>query len=183
MLKHIRDWLITILEAAALTIFLLVFVAQSFLVEGYSMEPTLENGEKVMVEKVSYRFRDPKRGEIIIIKNPLKRRDIYIKRVVGLPGDTIEVKNGQIFINGILLEEDYVLEPFNSWYSGTFFVPEGHVFVLGDNRNHSDDSRRIGPIPYGDVIGRVMFVYWPFDKFEFLEPPKALANLDQSFDN
>jgi len=145
------------------------------------MEPTLQNGERVMVEKISYRFRAPKRGEIVIIKNPLKRRDIYIKRVVGLPGDSIEVKNGCIFINGVLLDEDYIAEPLNSWYSGNFFVPEGHVFVLGDNRNHSDDSRRIGPIPYNDVVGRVVLVYWPFEKIEILEQPKALANFETDY--
>lgn len=179
MLIQIRDWLITIAEAVLLTLFLLIFVAQSFLVEGYSMEPTLHNGERVMVEKISYRFRDPKRGEIVIIKNPLKPKDIYIKRVVGLPGDDIQVENGSIYINGIVLEEDYIAERVNSWYSGEFHVPEGHVFVLGDNRNHSDDSRRIGPIPFNDVLGRVMFIYWPFEQFEVLEQPTALANFEE----
>lgn len=175
---HIRDWLITLLEATLLTIFLLFFVAQSYLVEGYSMEPTLSNGERVMIEKISYRFRAPKRGEIVIIKNPLAKKDIYIKRVVGVPGDFIEIKQGSVYLNGSLLEEDYIKEPVAFWYSNEFLVPKDHVFVLGDNRNHSDDSRRIGPIPYKNVLGKVLFIYWPLKNFEVIKQPALLANFE-----
>ncbi len=183
MLIQIRDWFITIFEAILLTIFLIVFVAQSFLVEGYSMEPTLHNGERVMVEKITYHLRKPKRGEIVIVKNPLDKRDKYIKRVVGLPGDLIEINKGSVYINGILLEEDYIAEPVAFWYSHEYLVPEGHVFVLGDNRNHSDDSRRIGPIPYKNVLGRVVAVYWPLKNFEVLKQPTVMANFEAKLIN
>lgn len=183
MLIHLRDWLITLLEAFLLTILLIAFVAQSFLVEGYSMEPTLHNGERVMVEKITYRLRSPKRGEIVIIKNPLLKREKYIKRIVGLPGDIIEINKGSIYINGVLLEEDYIAEPVAFWYSNEYLVPKGHVFVLGDNRNHSDDSRRIGPIPLENVLGRVVAVYWPLRNFEVIKQPTVMANFEAELNN
>lgn len=178
MFTEIRDWLITIGEAVLLTTFLILFVAQSFLVKGYSMEPTLHNGERVMVEKVSYRFRKPKRGEIVIVKNPLQKEEKYIKRIIGLPGDQIDIREGSLYINGVLLEEDYIAEPIAFWYQKSCEVPPGHVYVLGDNRNHSDDSRRIGPIPLDHVLGRVAFVYWPFKDFELVKQPEVLSGLE-----
>ncbi len=183
MLKTIRDWLITIFEAILLTILLILFVAQSFLVEGYSMEPTLHNGERVLVEKLSYRLRKPKRGEIVIIQNPLQKKEKYIKRIIGVPGDFIEIKEGSVYLNGIILQEEYIAEPVAFWYNKYFLVPEGHVFVLGDNRNHSDDSRRIGPIPYDNILGRVLFVYWPFENFEVIKLPTAIHLYEEELAN
>jgi signal peptidase I len=123
------------------------------------MNPTLISGEYVIVNRVSYRLGSPQRGDIIVFHFPRDPREEYIKRVIGLPGDQVEINQGQVYVNGQPLEESYLKVKTN--YSGTWQVPEGQLFVLGDNRNNSSDSHDWGTVPMDYVVGKAILVYWP----------------------
>ena len=139
------------------------FIIEPFRVDGISMFPTLIHNERMAVEKLSYTFREPKQGEIIVCYYP-GYKESCVKRVIALPGDTIAVMDGAIYVNGILLDESAYWD--DTIYGGIppHIVPEDHVFVVGDNRNNSSDSRNpdIGDIPFYKIEGRVVFVVWPF---------------------
>jgi signal peptidase I len=129
-------------------------------VDGFSMNPTLQDGEYVLVSKVSYKLGQPQRGDIIVFEFPggQPAQDL-IKRVVGLPGDIIEIRDRTVYINGQQINEPYIAaEPL---YSGIWEVPDGFLFVLGDNRNDSSDSHAWGMLPVGNVIGKSLLIYWP----------------------
>ncbi len=150
-----------IVETALLTaiIFLIVNTATGrFRIEGQSMEPNLHDGEYVLIDKVSYMLRTPERGDVVVFVRPGERD--YIKRVIGLPGDTVEVRSGQVIVNGVTLDEPYLQQPTNSNYPARMVEP-GHYFVMGDNRNNSSDSRSFGPIASNSIVGRAWLVYWP----------------------
>lgn len=136
-------------------------------VDGFSMNPTLQDGEYVLVSKVSYKLGDPQRGDIIVFEFPgsLPTQDL-IKRIIGLPGDVIEVRQKTVYINGQVLSEPYIAAAPN--YSGTWQVPEGFLFVLGDNRNDSSDSHSWGMLPIGNVIGKAILIYWPPTDWNFI---------------
>jgi signal peptidase I len=153
----------TFLPAIAIVLTINLFLAQPRTVHGDSMEPNLHEKQRVIVDLVSYRFRDPQRGEIIVLKLPNSHSDPLIKRVVGLPGDTIEITNGQVYINDELLTEPYVTQD-TPGYVQRQIVPEEHLFVLGDNRGASNDSRYFGMVAYEDVLGRAWVRYWPLDE-------------------
>ena len=157
---HHSNLLREIIETALLTaiIFLIVnLVIGRFRIEQVSMQPTLHEGEYVIVDKVSYLLHPPDRGDIIVFKHP---GEDLIKRVIGLPGDTIEIRGGRVYINGSVLNEPYIKEPILSTLSAQK-IEAGRYFVMGDNRNNSSDSRAFGPIPAGDIIGRAAIIYWP----------------------
>jgi signal peptidase I len=128
-------------------------------VDGFSMEPTLHNGEFVIVNKLAYQFGDPKHGDVIVFRYPRDPDQEYIKRVIGLPGDRVRIINGQVYVNDELIEEPYIAAPPR--YQSEWSVPKDALFVLGDNRNNSSDSHNWGPVPMEYVIGRALFVYWP----------------------
>ncbi|MFQ5616918.1 MAG: signal peptidase I, partial [Anaerolineales bacterium] len=128
-------------------------------VDGYSMEPTLHTGEFVIVSKVSYRLGEPTRGDIVVFHFPRNPDQEYIKRVIGLPGDEVSVRNGQVYVNGTLLDETYIKS--SPAYAGNWVVPDDSLFVLGDNRNNSSDSHNWGVVDLDLVIGKAVFVYWP----------------------
>ena len=130
-------------------------------VEGISMEPTLHEGQFVIVNRLAYRWQDPERGDIIVFHFPLDEGRRFIKRVIGLPGDTVAIEEGQIFVNGRRLSEPYITDAPR--YSGEWIVGEDELFVLGDNRNNSSDSQNWGTLPYAEVIGKAVVVYWPLD--------------------
>lgn len=158
---------ITILPALLVALFINVFVAEAALVEhGPSMEPNLYRGYRVMAEKVSYRFHPPCRGDVVIADRPGNEVSL-IKRVVALPGETVEVRNGHTFINGEQIEEPWVTNFGGPSYPPTV-VPPDHVFVLGDNRSNSRDSRAIGPVPVDTIKGHVWLVYWPLDQIKLV---------------
>ena len=157
---HHSNLLREIIETALLTaiIFLIVnLVIGRFRIEQVSMQPTLHEGEYVIVDKVSYLLHPPDRGDIIVFKHP---GEDLIKRVIGLPGDTIEIRGGRVYINGSVLNEPYIKEPILSTLSAQK-IEAGRYFEMGDNRNNSSDSRAFGPIPAGDIIGRAAIIYWP----------------------
>ncbi|MGQ9500954.1 MAG: signal peptidase I [Anaerolineae bacterium] len=153
----------TIAPAMIVALAINLFVAQATRVHGQSMEPTLHSDQRVVVEKLSYNnwlhLRSPQRGDVIVLRiNGMD--ELLIKRVIGLPGDRVEIRSGQVFINHQMLDEPYVVSPANGDY-GPIDVPPLHLFVLGDNRNFSNDSRTFGPIPMKNVVGRAWFSYWP----------------------
>lgn len=136
-------------------------------VDGTSMEPSLHNGEFVLVNKLAYRFGKPHLGDVIVFHYPRDPKQEYIKRVIGVPGDKIEIAGGQVYVNGFRLTEPYIAAPPN--YSGSWSVPEGSLFVLGDNRNNSSDSHSWGYVPYNYMIGKSVLVYWPPDQWSMIE--------------
>ena len=142
-------------------------VTARVLVEGYSMRPTLDDGEYILVNKMSFRSNLPDYGDVIVFHFPISPDQDFIKRVVALPGDVVDVHNGQVRVLYLLLEEPYIAA--DPHYVGTWQVPDGHVFVLGDNRNNSSDSHSWGPVPMENVIGKAIFVYWPPPAWKTLE--------------
>lgn len=158
----------TILPAVLIAMLINLFLAQATVVQGQSMEPTLHNNERVIVEKVTYRlFHGPRRGDVVIIK-VTDQTEPLVKRVVGLPGETVAVRGGQVFIDGVLLEEGWAIHQGGPDYPPTR-VPPLHVFVLGDNRGHSNDSRSFGPVPVDQIIGRAWIIYWPPQEVGFVQ--------------
>jgi signal peptidase I len=147
------------LVVAALLFFAVNLVTARIRVEGSSMEPTMQDGELVVVNRLAYRWQSPQRGDIIVFRFPLDPDRRFIKRVIGLPGDTIQAADGRLWVNGLPLEEPYIAAPPR--YSGEWQVPPDDLFVLGDNRNNSSDSQNWGPLPLYDVIGKAVLVYWP----------------------
>ncbi len=156
-----KEWILPFIQAAIMAGLIIIFVAQSFKVEGISMENTLFGGDRILVDKLTYRIREPRRGEIIVLKMPNTK---LIKRVIAVSGDLIEERQGVISINGVPQKESYVTNRTNmNW--GPFFVPKDHVWVMGDNRPRSDDSRgSVGFLPTTEIVGRALFRYWPLSR-------------------
>jgi len=167
MSRILRDILITLALAVAI-FFLLHLTLQSFVVVEHCMEPNLHEGERLLVNKVVYNFHDPERGDVIILDPPFETDEVYIKRIIGLPGDTVEVKDGAVYINGTKLDEPYIKEPPHYTY-GPEEIPEGEYFVLGDNRNNANDSHKWGTVPGENIIGKVWLVFWPFSEWGVVE--------------
>lgn len=156
------EWLQSIVTALLLAFLLRLFVFDVVLVEGSSMHPTLESGDRLIVLKLGYRFKHPEHGDIVVFKNPDDPHVNYIKRVIGVEGDTVEIKDGKVYVNGTALVEPYIAETTLGEYPRTV-VPEGTIFVMGDNRNFSRDSRNshVGFIPLENVIGKAKIRIWP----------------------
>ncbi len=169
------DWVIVIAVALLVAFVVRTFVLAHFVVEGESMYSTLETGDRVFVNKLSYRLHDPNRGDVVVLHQitGASERDL-IKRVIGLPGETVEVRNCTVLIDGRVLNEPYldpeVVTPTDCGgdYSLNGPVPENHVFVMGDNRGGSQDSRVIGPIDEDDLVGRAFVVFWPQSHWQWL---------------
>lgn len=156
-----------VVPALLITLVVNAFVAQAMVVDGPSMQPNLYYHQRVIVEKVTYRLeRGPQRGDVVTINLPGEKEDL-IKRVVALAGETVEVRGGQVWVNGQLLEEPWLTRPGGPDYGPTV-VPAQHVFVLGDNRGNSRDSRYFGPLPVKRIVARAVLVYWPLDKIKRL---------------
>lgn len=165
MRSFFREVLVTIILAGIIFLVLQVTV-QSSIVVGCSMKPTLEDGQRLLVSKVSYTFHEPERGDIIIFHPPGNRQADYIKRIIGLPGDTVEVKEGKVYINGVSLDEPYIKEPpvYSTQQSE---IEKNNYFVLGDNRNNSNDSHNNWTVPRQSIIGKTWLSIWPPDAWGF----------------
>lgn len=153
-----------LVETAFFTL-LIYFLVRYFLFENYrvvgkSMLPTLENDQYLAVDKLSYRLREPQRGDIVVFRDPRSADRKLIKRLIGMPGESVEIKNGQVYINGQLLRELYTAGP-SQYSSPATAVPEGQYYVLGDNRNNSSDSHTWGTVSGSLIVGRAWLSYWP----------------------
>ncbi len=180
VMKEMISTLLYLLGVLCLTWLVITFVGQRTEVDGESMEPTLSNGDNLIVDKLSYRFRDPERFDIIVFPyKPAERvgqKVYYIKRIIGLPGETVQIdEQGNIYINGEVLSESYgreIIRPENVRLAAEPIVlGEDEYFVMGDNRNNSTDSRfeQVGNIKREDIIGRAWVRIWPFSRFGVLK--------------
>lgn len=154
----LRDVVGTIVLAVAI-FFVLQFTIQSFIVYGQSMENSFHDGQRVLVSKVAYTFGSPQRGDIVIFRPPTDHQD-YIKRIIGLPGDTVEIKQGAVYVNNVKLSEPYIKDSPNYTYKA-IVVPIDNYFVLGDNRRNSNDSHSGWTVPRQNMVGRVWLSIWP----------------------
>ena len=136
-------------------------------VDGNSMEPTLQSGELLIVNKLAYKLGKPEVGDVIVFQYPRNPEEEYIKRVIGLPGDTVSVSRGEVYVNGERLDEPYIAAAAH--YESTWEVPENSLFVLGDNRNNSSDSHDWGSVGMDYVIGKAILIYWPPEQWGFIE--------------
>ena len=159
MKRLLLDIGITILIALAVFCLLRVCL-QGYMVRGSCMLPGIENQDWVMVSKAAYFFSGPHHGDVVIVQPPFQTEHPFIKRVIALSGDTIEVKEGKVYLNGTPLTEPYIAEP-PRYTLPAQVIPEGEYFVLGDNRNNADDSHMWGTVPGENIIGKVWFIYWP----------------------
>lgn len=174
ILKEIIDTSIYLLVVLCLTYLVITYVGQRTEVNGSSMEATLSDGDNLIVDKISYRFHDPERFDIIVFPYRYEEDTYYIKRIIGLPGETVRIDNeGTIFINEVPLEEHYgreVIEGAGLAYGG-ITLADDEYFVLGDNRNNSYDSRMpdVGNLKRSELIGKAFIRIWPFSKFGILQ--------------
>lgn len=159
----VSDWMYSIIIAVVLAFCIRTFIVEPYMVSGPSMQPTLQNGERLLVNKFLYYVSSPKQDEIVIFKYPLDESRDFIKRVIAVGGDTVELRDGTVYVNGVAKEENYTKEPNHSNYRKAV-VPKDHIFVLGDNRNNSEDSRYsdVGFVPLKLVKGKASVIFWPF---------------------
>ncbi|MEO0934867.1 MAG: signal peptidase I, partial [Cyanobacteria bacterium J06641_2] len=165
--RSLRENLILITIALVLAFFIRTFIAEPRYIPSDSMLPTLETGDRLVIEKVSYRFSSPKFGDIVVFQPPpkLQRRgysqdQAFIKRIIGTPGDTLKIDDGKVYLNGNILQEDYIKEPASKAYP-LVEVPPNQYFMMGDNRNDSNDSRYWDFLPRQNMIGKAIFRFWP----------------------
>jgi signal peptidase I len=166
--KWLREILETILPAIFIAILINLFLAQPTRVHGQSMEPSLHTDQRLIVEKISYHLHGPRRGDVVVFSMPQQSDELLIKRVIGLPGETVEIRSGKVYVNGAILDEPY-LEQETRGQFGPVVVPPLHVFVLGDNRSFSNDSRAFDAVPIKDILGRAWFSYWPLQNLGTLD--------------
>ncbi len=174
--EKLYGWVKDIVIALAIALVVRALLIQAFRIPSGSMIPTLLIGDHILVEKVTYRFRDPKRFEIIVFKCPIDPSKDYIKRIIGLPGDTVKIVNKHVFVNGKELKEPYIQHKdphvIPGWQQprdnyGPVRVPPGHYFVMGDNRDYSFDSRFWGFVPRKSIVGRAFIIYFSCDSKRF----------------
>ena len=173
MVKEVLSMALYIAVVLCITFLVVRYVGQRTQVDGHSMENTLFDGDNLIVDKISYRFTDPKRFDIIVFPYHYKEDTYYIKRIIGLPGETVQIRDGEIYIDGAILEEDYGKDTMltSGRAADQIQLGEDEYFVLGDNRNHSEDSRfdDVGNIERSEIIGRAFIRIWPFERFGLLK--------------
>jgi signal peptidase I len=160
--EELTAWLKTLVSAAVYAVLIVTFGFQVARVEGQSMAPTLEDQDRLIVNKLVYRIADPRRGDIVMLYYPLNPDKSFVKRVIAEEGDTVRIVDGRVYVNDIPLKDDYVASEYRShddW--GPQVIPEGYYFVMGDHRNNSSDSRHWGMVPKRYIIGKVQLRWWP----------------------
>ncbi|EOS41050.1 signal peptidase I [Lachnospiraceae bacterium] len=169
ILRELGSWLLYLLFVLMFSYLIITYVGQRTRVDGQSMETTLYNNDNLLVDKLSYRFRDPKRFEIVVFPYQYRENTYYIKRIIGLPGETVQVIDGYVYIDGEQLDEHYGNELMENpgIAAEPLMLGEDQYFVLGDNRNHSSDSRdpSVGTIQRENLLGRAWIRIWPLDQF------------------
>jgi signal peptidase I len=170
--KEILKWIVSFAIAILVALFIITFVGQRVIVDGHSMEATLQDRDSLICDKLSYRFSEPERFDIVIIYPDDTKETNWIKRIIGLPGEEVRIdEEGNIYINGEILEENYGKEVIED--PGIAIEPiqlgEDEYWVMGDNRNHSRDSRVIGPVSKSNIVGKAFMRIYPFDKFGLIK--------------
>lgn len=170
--KELREWLIAITIALIAVLLVRHFLFTTYIVSGQSMEPNFHDGDRMIINKIIYSMRDPKPGEVVVLH--ASKYDDYIKRVIAVEGDTVRIEYDDVYVNGIRIDEPYIDHEvqaareshtvYNRFNQEDIVIPEGHIYVLGDNRSNSMDSRSMGPIPINEVVGRSDFIFYPFDR-------------------
>lgn len=174
--QSLKRFFIDLLETIVLAVvlfFAINAVSARVRVDGFSMVPTLQDGEYVLVNRLAYRAKTPERGDIIVFESPQTSDLDLIKRVIGLPGDTVNISGGVVQVNGQALDEPYIAAA--PVYNGEWNVPEGKLFVLGDNRNDSSDSHAWGLLPLENVIGKAILIYWPIPEWNLIDHVEWVA--------
>ncbi len=173
VVREIIDTVVYLLVVLAVVLLFIRYVGQRTYVNGDSMNATLEDGDNLFVDKISYRFKDPERFDIIVFPYQYQEDTYYIKRIIGLPGETVQIEDGEIYIDGEVLEESYGKEVMRNpgIADQPIVLGEDEYFVLGDNRNNSSDSRdpSVGVIEGEDIVGKAFIRIWPLDKFGILK--------------
>lgn len=175
LFKEILDWIKDIVVALGVTLFITTFIFQNTQVIGDSMNPTLQNGNAIIVNKFIYRFQQPKRGDIIAFKYSQNPSQFFIKRIIAIEGDKIDIRDGKVYLNDQMIEEKYILEPMDTIKIGNIdfpiVIPKDSYFVMGDNRNISFDSRYkdVGLVPLSHISGKAVLRIWPLNLIGFIE--------------
>ncbi len=139
------------------------YIFGNFQIQQHSMEPNLYENDRVLINRIVYYYSDPDRGDIVILVDPMGSKNDFVKRVVALPGELIEIKDGKTYINDKLIDEEYLSKDKSNEDIGPLRIPEDSYFVMGDNRSVSSDSRRFGPVKGDNILGKVMIVWWPIN--------------------
>jgi len=178
------DFLETIVVSLAIFAVVYLFLFQPHQVEGRSMMPNFHNGEYILTDKISYRIHEPKRGDVVVFHSPQDARVDFIKRIIGVPGDTVEVKQGHVYLNNQKLEEAFINDP-GKVAQGRYLregvvseVPVGQYIVMGDNRLHSSDSREWGLVSAESIVGRAFFRYWPIPVFGVIPTTESELSME-----
>ncbi len=172
--QEIHVWTRDLLLAIGFAIIIIVFLYQPVKVEGTSMAPLLSDQERIFINKFVYRIEPIQRGDVVVFWYPLDRSKSFIKRVIAMPGENVEIRHGMVSVNGRRLDEPYVPSQFADFSDyGPARVPPDHYFVMGDHRISSNDSRVFGPVASRYIYGRAVFAYWPFDHFGTLSQANA----------
>lgn len=163
----VKEVLQVVVPAILLALSVHIFLAQATVVYGQSMQPILQPAERLVIEKVSYYFGPPQRNDIVVVDLP-QMSDLLIKRVVGLPSEVVELREGQLLINGQPIDQSFIRSPGGATYGPVILGPDAY-FVMGDNRNNSNDSRVLGEIPRDAIVGRAWMRYWPLNRFQIFD--------------
>ncbi len=167
-LSMVIEVVVIVVAAFAIAMLVQAFVVKPFTIHQVSMQNTLMEGDRILLNRMSYHFRDPARGDVIVFHSPMTKGEDLVKRVIGVPGDRLEIKGGILYLNGVAQDEPYLKEKLMRDDMAETIVPQGTVFVMGDNRNNSGDSRFFGPVPRNQIIGSAFCVYWPFGHWKGL---------------
>jgi signal peptidase I len=169
--REIREWIESLVVAVILALVIRTFVVQAFKIPTGSMRPTLLEGDRILVNKFIYKFQEPKRGDIIVFRYPGDKKKDFIKRLIAMEGDAVEIKDGDIYIDGEIVEDPFVIRKIHYYNKSPYgssdkkiTIPEDSYYVLGDNSASSRDSRYWGFVPQKNVIGKAFFLYWPLNR-------------------
>ncbi len=168
-LRMVMEIVVIVVAAFAIAMLVQAFVVKPFTIHQVSMQPTLLEGDRVLINRLVYHFRDPERGDVVVFDSPVQEDEDLVKRVVAVAGDSVAVRGGVLYVNGEPQQEPYLADsPFDGTDTDEGVVPEGQVFVMGDNRNNSGDSRLFGPIETESIIGAAFAIYWPISRWDGL---------------
>ena len=173
--SSIKDFFIELLQVVIVALAIIIpvryFFIKPFYVKGASMEPTFHDHEYLVIDEISYRFKEPIRGDVVVFRYPRDPKQFFIKRIIGLPGETVQITGNRVYINGQQIDEPYLEEDTQTRNDIVVTLEPAEYFVLGDNRSFSLDSRTFGPLPAEYIVGKTWIRGWPFNKIMVFEPP------------